>query len=54
MSTLLMLFVVPCLYQIINSGVERLGFDAVHKLDPLADQEQRESATATVTVTREG
>ena len=54
MSTLLMLFVVPCLYLIINSGVERLGFDAVHKLDPLADQEQRESATTTVTLTREG
>lgn len=54
MSTLLMLFVVPCLYLIINSGVERLGFDAVHKLDPLADEEQRESATATVTLTREG
>tara|TARA_Y200000002_G_scaffold170149_1_gene140351 strand:- start:2758 stop:5919 length:3162 start_codon:yes stop_codon:yes gene_type:complete len=54
MSTLLMLFVVPCLYLIINSGVERLGFDAVHKLDPLDDEEQRESATATVTLTREG
>ena len=54
MSTLLMLFVVPCLYLIINSGVERLGFDAVHKLDPLADEEQRESATETVTLTREG
>lgn len=54
MSTLLMLFVVPCLYLIINSGVERLGFDAVHKLDPLADQEQRESANTTVTLTREG
>ena len=54
MSTLLMLFVVPCLYLIINSGVERLGFDAVHKLDPLADEVQRESATAPVTLTREG
>ena len=54
MSTLLMLFIVPCLYLIINSGVERLGFDAVHKLDPLADEEQRGSATATVTLTREG
>ena len=54
MSTLLMLFVVPCLYLTINSGVERLGFDAVHKLDPLADEVQRESATATVTLTREG
>tara|TARA_Y100000385_G_scaffold273335_1_gene315137 strand:- start:877 stop:2589 length:1713 start_codon:yes stop_codon:yes gene_type:complete len=54
MSTLLMLFVVPCLYLIINSGVERLGFDAVHKLDPLADEEQPESGPATVTLTREG
>lgn len=36
MSTLLMLFVVPCFYNIINSMVERLGFDAVHKVDPLA------------------
>lgn len=37
MSTLLMLFVVPCFYNIINSWVERLGFDAVHKEDPLAE-----------------
>lgn len=36
-STLLMLIVVPCLYYIINSLVERLGFDAVHKVDPLAE-----------------
>lgn len=34
-STLLMLFVVPCLYNVINSMVERFGFDAVHKIDPL-------------------
>jgi HAE1 family hydrophobic/amphiphilic exporter-1 len=40
MSTILMLFVVPCLYNIINSGVEKLGFDAVHKLDPLAKEEE--------------
>ncbi|MFN1836268.1 efflux RND transporter permease subunit [Balneola sp. MJW-20] len=38
MSTLLMLFVVPCLYNIINSSVEHLGFDAVHKEDPLAQE----------------
>lgn len=38
MSTLLMLFVVPCLYKIINSGIEKLGFDSVHKLDPLAKE----------------
>jgi len=36
-STALMLFVVPCLYYVINSFVERLGFDAVHKVDPLLD-----------------
>ncbi|MCP9291737.1 efflux RND transporter permease subunit [Gracilimonas sediminicola] len=40
MSTLLMLFVVPCFYNIINSLVERLGFDAVHKIDPLANKPQ--------------
>ncbi len=40
MSTLLMLFVVPCLYKIVNSTVERFGFDSVHKLDPLAQEEE--------------
>lgn len=35
MSTLLMLFAVPCMYNIINGWVERAGFDAVHKEDPL-------------------
>src|SRR5690606_21587598 len=39
-STLLMLFVVPCLYNIINKGVEKLGFDAIHKHDPLATEEE--------------
>lgn len=39
MSTLLMLFAVPCMYMMVNSLVERLGFDAVHKDDPLLDQE---------------
>lgn len=34
-STILMLFVVPCLYNVINRTVERFGFDAVHKIDPL-------------------
>ena len=37
-STLLMLFVVPSLYYVINSLIERLGFDAIHKTDPLADE----------------
>lgn len=40
MSTVLMLFVVPCLYNIINSSVESLGFDSVHKRDPLAEIEE--------------
>lgn len=35
MSTFLMLFVVPCLYNLLNAMVEKLGFDAVHKEDPL-------------------
>lgn len=38
-STFLMLVVVPCLYFIINSFIEKLGFDAVHKIDPLLDAE---------------
>lgn len=38
MSTLLMLFVVPCMYNIINTLVERLGFDSVHKIDPIGKQ----------------
>lgn len=42
MSTLLMLFVVPCLYNLINSAVEKMGFDAVHKKDPLAVEKQTE------------
>jgi HAE1 family hydrophobic/amphiphilic exporter-1 len=43
MSTILMLFVVPCIYNVVNSGVEKMGFDAVHKLDPLAEQEPVEA-----------
>jgi len=38
MSTVLMLYVVPCIYNVINSMVERLGFDPVHKLDPLEEE----------------
>ncbi len=37
-STVLMLFVVPSLYYVINGLIERLGFDAIHKTDPLADE----------------
>ena len=37
MSTLLMLFAVPCMYYLINSLVEKAGFDAVHKEDPLIE-----------------
>lgn len=51
MSTILMLFVVPCLYLIINSMVERLGFDAVHKSDPLAD-DRDEPVPATISLTQ--
>jgi len=40
MSTLLMLFVVPCFYNIINGLVARFGFDAVHKEDPLANTQE--------------
>lgn len=39
-STFLMLIVVPCLYFVINSYIEKLGFDAVHKIDPLLETEQ--------------
>jgi len=39
MSTFLMLFVVPNIYNIINMGVNKLGFDAIHKDDPLAEEE---------------
>lgn len=39
MSTLLMLFVVPCLYKLINTMVEKFGFDSVHKIDPLSQSE---------------
>jgi hydrophobic/amphiphilic exporter-1 (mainly G- bacteria), HAE1 family len=39
MSTLLMLFAVPCMYKMVNTMVEKAGFDAVHKIDPLSDQE---------------
>jgi HAE1 family hydrophobic/amphiphilic exporter-1 len=41
-STVLMLFVVPCLYYVINTFIEKLGFDAVHKIDPLKDTSSEE------------
>lgn len=37
MSTLLMLFVVPCMYNILNSLQHKLGMDTIRKVDPLAD-----------------
>src|SRR5699024_5839659 len=37
-STLLMLFVVPCLYKLVNIMIERMGFDAIHKEDPIGDR----------------
>src|SRR6056297_2941059 len=39
MSTFLMLFAVPCMYFIINSWIEKFGFNAVHKEDPLTVQD---------------
>jgi len=38
MSTLLMLFAVPCMYNIVNTMVEKAGFNAVDKVDPLQDR----------------
>jgi len=38
-STFLMLFVVPAAYLILNEYIEKLGFDAVHKIDPLKSDE---------------
>ena len=40
MSTILMLFVVPSIYNLINMAVEKLGFDSIHKTDPLAEKEE--------------
>lgn len=40
MSTFLMLFVVPSIYNVVNRGVSKLGFDPVHKIDPLAKEEE--------------
>jgi HAE1 family hydrophobic/amphiphilic exporter-1 len=45
-STLLMLFVVPSMYKMINQLVETLGFDAIHKLDPLAEDASSGTARA--------
>jgi HAE1 family hydrophobic/amphiphilic exporter-1 len=39
MSTILMLFVVPCIYYLMNKGIESLGLDSVHKIDPIAELE---------------
>ena len=36
MSTILMLFAVPCMYNLVNKLVEKAGFDSVHKEDPLS------------------
>lgn len=41
MSTFLMLFIVPAIYNVMNKGVENLGFDSVHKVDPLAVSEKQ-------------
>lgn len=39
MSTLLMLFAVPCMYKMVNTMVEKAGFDSIHKEDPLINQQ---------------
>jgi hydrophobic/amphiphilic exporter-1 (mainly G- bacteria), HAE1 family len=44
MSTILMLLVVPCLYMLVNTFIEKLGFDAIHKADPLAEQAESTEA----------
>ncbi len=38
MSTLLMLFAVPSMYNLVNKLTEKAGFNAISKEDPLADQ----------------
>lgn len=43
MSTLLMLFVVPCLYKLINAMVENFGFDSIHKDDPIGGRTLNEA-----------
>jgi HAE1 family hydrophobic/amphiphilic exporter-1 len=40
MSTFLMLFVVPCIYNLVNKGVSKFGFDAIHKQDPLSEEQE--------------
>ncbi|MGF1670795.1 MAG: efflux RND transporter permease subunit, partial [Balneolaceae bacterium] len=35
MSTMLMLLAVPCMYNLVNKSVEKMGFDFIHKEDPL-------------------
>ena len=37
-STFLMLMVVPCMYYLINSMVEKMGFQSVNKYDPLTNE----------------
>ncbi|MFU8861275.1 MAG: efflux RND transporter permease subunit [Cyclonatronaceae bacterium] len=44
MSTLLMLLVVPCLYKLVNTMVEKLGFDSIHKTDPLKEMTETQEA----------
>ena len=43
MSTILMLFAVPCMYNLVNKLVEKAGFDSVHKEDPLSGSMPAES-----------
>jgi multidrug efflux pump subunit AcrB len=44
MSTLLMLLVVPCLYMLVNTMIEKMGFDSIHKTDPLNELNENPEA----------
>ena len=44
MSTILMLMVVPCLYKLVNTMIEKMGFDSIHKIDPLKETTEIQEA----------
>lgn len=44
MSTILMLMVVPCLYKLVNTMIEKMGFDSIHKTDPLKETTEIQEA----------
>ncbi len=45
MSTLLMLFVVPCMYNLLNKLQHKLGMDTIRKEDPLAYARENDDAS---------